>query len=144
LLDGRPLRLRYPTAVRPWQHVLEPIAGYLSLARLLVEDPASCPPAVNFGPDAEACRSVGDIAEMTFALAGAGSWEPDHDSQPPEHQTLTLDSSLAREALGWRPHLTIDQALAWTVDWWAAKQRAENMREVSLAQIREYVARAPS
>lgn len=142
LAAGRPLRLRYPTAVRPWQHVLEPVAGYLLLAERLATDAASCPPAVNFGPGPDACRSVAEIAELAFAVAGTGAWEPEPVPQPPEHHVLTLDSSLAAESLGWRPRLTIDEAVGWTVDWWNAQQGGLDLQATSLEQIREYVARA--
>ena len=142
LASRQPLRLRYPAAVRPWQHVLEPVAGYLLLAERLATDPASCPPAVNFGPGPDACRSVAEIAELAFAVAGAGSSEPEPVPQPPEHHVLTLDSSLADASLGWRPRLTIDEAVGWTVDWWNAQRDGHDLQATSLGQIREYVARA--
>jgi CDP-glucose 4,6-dehydratase len=141
---GEPLLLRYPAAVRPWQHVLEPVAGYLLLAQRLITDPASCPPALNFGPGAEACRSVAAVAELAFAAAEAGTWEPDPVPQPPEHHILTLDSSLAAATLGWHPRLTIDEAVGWTVDWWSAQRDGLDTRDTSLEQIRGYVARAGS
>jgi CDP-glucose 4,6-dehydratase len=144
LAAGRPLRLRYPEAVRPWQHVLEPLAGYLLLAQKSVEDPKGGPDALNFGPGADACRSVAELAELAFAAGGTGTWELEPVAQPPEHHVLRLDSSLAAEALGWRPRLSIEEAVEWTVDWWSAQRGGIDLREFSLGQIRTYVARPTS
>ncbi|HVF75633.1 MAG TPA: CDP-glucose 4,6-dehydratase [Acidimicrobiales bacterium] len=129
------LRLRNPDAVRPWQHVLEPLAGYLLLAQRLVEGDQAVPDAVNFGPDEESCRSVSDVVQKVFELTGTGKWEHEGGEQPPEATLLRLDSSLARERLGWRPRLDLDDTLAWTVDWWRAQREGADMRAFSLAQI---------
>lgn len=131
------LRLRNPDAVRPWQHVLEPLSGYLLLAQRLATGELA-PEAVNFGPDDDSCRSVSEVVQRVFDLTGTGTWEPDGGAQPPEASLLRLDSSLAHRRLGWRPRLDLAGTLAWTVDWWRAQVEGSDMRAFSLAQIAAY------
>jgi CDP-glucose 4,6-dehydratase len=135
---GQPLRLRNPDSVRPWQHVLEPLAGYLDLAEALVTRTGSAPEAVNFGPPDESCRPVRDVIGRVFELWGEGSWALAKGAHPAEAHTLRLDSSVARERLGWAPRLAFDEALRWTVDWWRAQHDGRDMRGFSLEQIARY------
>jgi CDP-glucose 4,6-dehydratase len=139
LESGQSVNLRYPDAVRPWQHVLEPLSGYLTLAQALVRAPQETPRAVNFGPDPASFCTVSQVVE-TFAarFAGRPGWARDAAPQPPESQALTLSSTLARQALGWRPRLDIHESLSWTADWYLAHSAGENMREFSQAQIARY------
>jgi CDP-glucose 4,6-dehydratase len=137
---GEPVRLRNPEAVRPWQHVLEPLAGYLCLAQALVETPAAAPPAVNFGPDPESFRTVREVVETFSArFAGRPGWEADLGSHPREAAHLTLASDLASRTLGWVWNLDLDQSLAWTADWYRAHRAGENMRDFTAAQQRRYL-----
>jgi CDP-glucose 4,6-dehydratase len=139
LAEGRPVPLRYPSAVRPWQHVLEPLGGYLALAQALVQAPASAPRAVNFGPDAASFCTVREVVDAFSArFGGKPGWERDSSEHPVEAQALTLSSALAEHALGWRPRLAIADALAWTADWYRAFAAKENMVGVSEAQIARY------
>jgi CDP-glucose 4,6-dehydratase len=139
LADGRPVRLRNPEAVRPWQHVLEPLTGYLALAQALVQAPALAPKAVNFGPDPASFRTVREVVETFSArFAGRPGWEADPGSHPPEAAHLTLASGLASRALGWAWNLDLDQSLAWTADWYRAHRAGENMLEVTQSQLRRY------
>lgn len=139
LKAGVPLRLRNPQAVRPWQHVLEPLRGYLMLAEKLAGASATVPAALNFGPDGGDARPVAWVAErLGEAWQGAKGWEPDTGANPSEASTLTLDAGLAKEVLGWCPRLTVEEALDWTVAWHKAQQAGEDMRAVSLAQIARY------
>jgi CDP-glucose 4,6-dehydratase len=133
--SGSVLRVRNPEAVRPWQHVLNPLAGYLLLARRAAESP-SVAGAFNFGPPAGDARSVGSIVERLSELSeGRLRWERDGAANPPEAGHLALDSSLARERLGWRPSLDLDGGLGLLVDWHRALAAGEDMRAVTLAQI---------
>jgi CDP-glucose 4,6-dehydratase len=138
--DGSTVRVRNPDAVRPWQHVLNPLAGYLALAEAAHADPAHAA-AFNFGPDEGDARPVGWIAERLRGLwPGELRWEADPGPHPPEAPWLKLDSARARERLGWRPRWALDEALARVVEWHAAHARGEDMRAVTLAQIDAYAA----
>jgi len=113
--------LRYPDAVRPWQHVLEPLSGYLALAKALVETPATAPRAVNFGPDPASFRSVREVVDaFSSRFAGKPGWQRDAGIHPAEARALTLSSALAEQSLGWRPVLSIEESLSWTSDWYRA------------------------
>lgn len=139
---GEPVRLRHPSAVRPWQHVLEPIAGYLALAeRLLGADGEAFASAFNFGPDPAGDAAVGHVAERLAALWGEGaSVARDTDGgHPHEAGTLRLDSTLARLRLGWRPRLDLDAALALTVDWHRAHARGEDVAALTRTQIARFL-----
>jgi CDP-glucose 4,6-dehydratase len=136
---GTSVALRYPSAVRPWQHVLEPLDGYLELAEALVRLPANAPRAVNFGPDAASFRAVREVVDgFSARFGGKPGWNQDSSEHPVEARALTLSSALAERALGWRPCLEIDEALAWTADWYRAYATKENMVSFSLAQIARY------
>jgi len=134
---GAPLKLRSPHAVRPWQHVLSPLAGYLRLAEALSRDGGEeAARAWNFGPAERDVRAVSWIVERLAALwSGELTWERDGRASPPEAGHLALDSSAAERALGWRPACTLDRALELTVRWHRAHRHGEDMRRVSLAQI---------
>jgi CDP-glucose 4,6-dehydratase len=136
--DGRPLLIRSPEAVRPWQHVLNPLAGYLVLAQALHDGPAAAR-AWNFGPPAHDARTVGWIVERLERLwEGRLRWELDERQNPPEATHLTLDSGAAARELGWGPGWDLADALRLAVEWHEAHARGEDMREVSLAQIRAF------
>lgn len=138
-LDGRPVTLRNPGAIRPWQHVLEPLNGYLLLAQRLCEEGAAFAEAWNFGPAAEDARTVSWIVERLSAEWGEGAaCEHDRAAQPHEAGTLKLDSSKARARLGWRPMLPLGTALEWVIVWHRACDEGRDMRNVTLGQIAEY------
>ncbi|HEX4150831.1 MAG TPA: CDP-glucose 4,6-dehydratase, partial [Steroidobacteraceae bacterium] len=141
LAAGRPVSLRYPDAVRPWQHVLEPLGGYLTLAQSLVRSPQGTPRAVNFGPDAASFSTVRAVVEAFSArFAGSLSWQPDRSAQPREAPALTLSSALAGRALGWQPALDFDRSVLWTADWYRAHAAREDMLKFSEAQLAQYQA----
>ena len=134
----RPLRVRNPAAVRPWQHVLNPLSGYLLLAEELCrsEDVAR---AWNFGPRGEDARPVSWIVERLAALWGdALRWELDESANPPEAGYLALDSSLAERRLGWHPPWDLEQALERAVAWHRAQLAGEEMRRFSVGQIESF------
>jgi CDP-glucose 4,6-dehydratase len=135
---GEPLRVRNPGAVRPWQHVLNPLSGYLLLAQELCRGERAAR-AWNFGPRAADARTVGWIVERLGALwEGALSWELDAGPNPPEAGRLELDSSAAERELGWRPGWDLEAALERVVEWHEAHRRGEDMRGTSLEQIAEF------
>ena len=138
---GVPVTLRYPDAVRPWQHVLEPLSGYLALAEALVETPSTAPRAVNFGPDPASFCTVREVVDaFSGRFGGRPGWRRDSGVHPPEAQALTLSSALAERALGWRPVLGIEDTLSWTAEWYRAFSAGENMLAVSEAQLTQYQA----
>jgi CDP-glucose 4,6-dehydratase len=139
LKTGHSVNLRYPDAVRPWQHVLEPLSGYLTLAEALVTAPKKTPRAVNFGPDPASFCTVREVVDAFSArFGGKPGWVRDPSPQPPEAQTLTLSSELAGQTLGWHPRLDIRESLSWTADWYLAHSAGENMAAISEAQIARY------
>ena len=138
---ARPVSLRYPGAVRPWQHVLEPVSGYLLLAERLGEpDGQRYARAWNFGPDGEADATVGEVARLTARLWGNGAEVVDAASaaNPHETETLRLDSSSACRELGWRPRWSLQEGVERTVAWQRAWLQHADMVAVSLNQITEY------
>jgi CDP-glucose 4,6-dehydratase len=139
LKAGVQVNLRYPQAVRPWQHVLEPLSGYLLLAEELARSPNPALGAVNFGPNPSSFCKVNEVVEAFSArFAGKPGWQRDAGAHPPEAQALTLSSALARRSLGWRPCLDVHEALAWTADWYQAHAAGENMLNFSEVQIAKY------
>jgi CDP-glucose 4,6-dehydratase len=133
---GEPVALRYPEAVRPWQHVVDSLAGYLMLAQAMVTDPNGAPAALNFAPDAESVRSVSELVQaFTTRWDGRPGWRHDTDEHPHEASLLTLDATLARSLLGWRPLLSFDDAVTWTADWYRAFWNADDVGAVTRRQI---------
>lgn len=136
--EGRPVTLRYPEAVRPWQHVLEPLAGYLQLAQALYEQGPVYQGAWNFGPaDADCCR----VADLVARMAALWHESPGFRLEPAalhEAGLLRLDSSRARQVLGWRPRWSLQQCLERTMDWHRTWRSGGDMRAATLAQIAEH------
>lgn len=134
-LSGEAIPIRNPEAVRPWQHVLNPLGGYLELAQRLVETP-DAQGGWNFGPAADDVRTVRWIAErLAERWDGPLRWELDDGPHPHEAGHLALDSTKARERLGWRPAIDLGGALDSIVDWYRALRDGEDMRAVTLGQI---------
>ncbi|MBF0448656.1 MAG: CDP-glucose 4,6-dehydratase [Magnetococcales bacterium] len=139
---GEPVRLRFPHAVRPWQHVLEPLSGYLFLAeRLGSQRGEGFAKAWNFGPDIRGNATVGAVAELVARLWGEQARVEFESSSGNPHEAglLHLDSSMAYSELGWRPRWSLQEALSRTVEWHRAWTNNEDMAAVSLSQIREYM-----
>jgi len=132
----QPVLIRRPKAIRPWQHVLEPLHGYIMLAEGLLARPAHFATSFNFGPGEEDAWPVERIATKLAEMWGEGAaWVRDSVPGPHEAHFLRLDSSRARFELGWQPRLTIEAALQWTVDWYRACQNGLDMKDETLAQI---------
>lgn len=140
---GEPLAIRWPSAVRPWQHVLEPLSGYLRLAQRLHDQGRDYAEGWNFGPDQTETRSVQWIVEHLCAMVPGSRWRIDHSTQPPEHHLLILDSAKARDRLGWQPRWNLATALRRTLEWHNAWRGGEDMLDVSLRQIALYETEAP-
>lgn len=137
----RPLMVRNPNSVRPWQHVMEPLAGYLALAGKLFEDGLKCAGAWNFGPGSSAEITVGQLADLLIAQWGKGLWRHSKEGDPPpETAALRLNSIKAECELGWTPRLTIQEAISLTIDWYRRAERADSgdMYAFSAEQIRHY------
>jgi CDP-glucose 4,6-dehydratase len=134
-----PVTLRYPDAIRPWQHVLEPLSGYLALAQALIQSPSHAPRAINFGPDPSSFCSVREVVEAFSArFSGKPGWQRDPAAHPQEAAALTLSSALAQRSLHWHPRLDVHQSLAWTADWYKAFAAGEDMVNYSEKQIMQY------
>lgn len=143
VLDGVPVTIRNPQATRPWQHVLDPLAGYLLLARRLWQDGPDFAESWNFGPGEESERSVSWIARYLTELWGEGAgWQlaGEQAGSPHEARWLKLDCSKARARLGWIPQWNLENALQRVLDWYKFYQRGADMREVCLRQIGEFMA----
>jgi CDP-glucose 4,6-dehydratase len=136
-LAGEAVTVRNPAATRPWQHVLEPLSGYLTLAQRVASDPAGAPHALNFGPRDEDERPVGWIVERLASLwpSGIEQVPSEEEAPPPEANVLMLDSSLARSALGWEPAWDLGRGLEAVVEWFVAHRDGADIRQVTLGQI---------
>ncbi|MFB6451686.1 CDP-glucose 4,6-dehydratase [Bradyrhizobium tunisiense] len=134
-LDRQPLRIRNPNSVRPWQHALDPILGYLTLVEKLMADVSLAEPW-NFGPNAESEQPVRNVVEHLQELWGDGArWVADDGPHPHEAAFLRLDCERARLRLNWKPRLDLLQGLGLAVDWYRAYQRGEDMRRISMDQL---------
>jgi CDP-glucose 4,6-dehydratase len=143
--QGNIVRIRNPKAIRPWQHVLEPLRGYLTLAERLYTFGPAFAEGWNFGPNDDDAKSVSWIAQRMAALWGDDAkWQIDAGEHPHEAHYLKLDISKARARLGWYPLLRLDEALRHIVDWSRQRLAGADMREVTLAQIRAYQALSDS
>lgn len=136
---NNPVLIRHPKAVRPWQHVLEPLRGYLMLAEALYEEGPKYGMGWNFGPRDTEALPVEAIVERMARLWGEGArWELDDRPQAHEAKQLRLDSSKAAMELCWHPLLSIDTSLKLTVSWYSAWGQEQDMRDFTLRQIEEY------
>lgn len=131
--------IRNPLATRPWQHVLEPLKGYLMLAEGLYNEGSVFSGAWNFGPNETDVKSVSWIVDQLADLWGGNvSWERDQSIHPHEARSLKLDCSKASAKLGWQPKLNLETALTWVVEWTKSFQQAEDMRAVTESQINRF------
>jgi CDP-glucose 4,6-dehydratase len=137
---NKPLMIRNPLATRPWQHVLEPLSGYLILAQALYEQGLAFASGWNFGPRDEDNRNVQEVVELVISNWGnTARWKKEGSEQPHEANLLKLDCSKARTQLRWIPKWNLETATQKIVEWQKAFQSKENMQEISLAQINYYM-----
>ncbi len=135
---GEPALLRAPESVRPWQHVLDPLAGYFLFAEHLAKGRPG-PRSLNFGPSGREPVSVGELASLIGKGLGMPEpWRQDAREHAKETAYLSLDPGLALETLGWRQRLGLPRAAQWTADWYAAHAAGESARALCLAQIRQF------
>lgn len=132
------LSIRSPDAVRPWQHVLEPLAGYLMLAERLVAEGSDFAQAWNFGPNETDIKPVSWIIDYLSQQASSEQWNIESAPQPHEAKLLYLNSSKAREKLGWAPRWSVETALSMALDWHKAWRRQKPMDKFSIQQIEAY------
>lgn len=137
---GTTLRIRSPNALRPWQHVLEPLSGYLMLAERLVTDGTDFAEAWNFGPEESDAKPVSWIVDRLCQKLPHARWELEGTPQPHEAGLLKLDSSKAKTRLAWAPRWSLETALDKTVDWHQAWKEGQSMAEISIQQIEQYQA----
>jgi CDP-glucose 4,6-dehydratase len=141
LLHHQPLQLRNPQAIRPWQHVLDALNGYLILAENLYTKGTAFTQAWNFGPSDAAVQPVGWLVEHLLALWGNdATWELAPGARFHEHISLTLDSSKSRFKLGWQPKLSLEDSLGQIVNWTRCYQNGSDMHQVTTDTIRQFLA----
>jgi CDP-glucose 4,6-dehydratase len=133
------LIVRNPESVRPWQHVLEPLAGYLLLAQCLINEPDRYSCAWNFGPAAEDTLTVAQLCTLATQAWPQSHWRAQASIQAHEAGLLRLDSSKARQHLGWQPQWQANEAIKYTLAWYRARQQGKDMHTYSLQQIQEYL-----
>jgi CDP-glucose 4,6-dehydratase len=137
---GDTVAIRNPASIRPWQHVLEPVSGYLTLAERLWENPQNYSEAWNFGPDDEDAKPVGWIVEkMADKWGNDAKWQIDNGPHPHEAHYLKLDISKARQVMGWTPKWSLDRALDKVIEWHSAWLQKQDIRAVCFRQIDEYL-----
>jgi len=137
--DGVDLEIRNPDAVRPWQHVLEPLTGYCLLAQQLAGDPAEFGGGWNFGPPPAQAASVSRVVNLLAASWGRkGGYTRQPGDHPHEAAMLTLDSTKAGDRLGWVPQLTLEMATAWTAEWYRDVFAGADAAQACIAQIERY------
>jgi CDP-glucose 4,6-dehydratase len=135
---GEPIRIRNPESIRPWQHVLNPLGGYLALAQALWESPEFAD-GWNFGPAEGDARPVRWITDrLTEMWPDKLDWQVDEGPHPHEARYLKLDSSRARGRLGWTPSWDLERGLRAVVDWYVGLREEADMRELTLGQIGAY------
>jgi CDP-glucose 4,6-dehydratase len=138
-LAGQPCLIRNPSAIRPWQFVLEPLRGYLMLAERLTEDASRFASAWNFGPADTDAQPVSWIAdELARTWGKDASWSQDAGTHPHEAHSLKLDASKSRACLGWHPVLPLKPALNWVVEWYRTFQQGGDLQRLTRKQIERY------
>lgn len=137
--QGKPVHIRNPHAIRPWQHVLEPLSGYLLLAQNLYENGMEFAEAWNFGPNDDDAKSVQWIVEKLTGNWGHGaSWVLDDGDHPHEAHYLKLDCSKANLRMSWQPRWHLEEALEAIIDWYRGYLNGQDLRELTLLQINTY------
>lgn len=140
--EGRGVVLRNPESVRPWQHVLDPVSGYLDYVEAMASERwDGLPRALNFAPVADEPMTVREVTEaLGEAMGVAHPWQLDQSEQPVEMKMLTLNATLATRSIGWQPRLTGRQAVGWTADWIKLTRAGVPMQEAVDLQVAQYEA----
>ena len=138
-MANQPVVIRFSKNIRPWQYVLEPLSGYLTIAEKLWENGGKFAGPWNFGPNDQGAKSVSWVADNLVKLWGQNaSWVLDKKSHPHEATYLKLDCSKAKSMLGWEPKLDLDTALKWTIEWYRGYTQNQDMRLITEGQISHY------
>ena len=138
--SGKKALLRNPNAVRPWQHVLEPLSGYLVLSEKLIEEGSAFAEAWNFGPNPKNVTHVGEVADLIAKAWNASpGWSLDSAPHPHEATILSLDSSKSKKRLLWNPKLDLATTLNWTIDWYRRNAAGTDARILTLEQVDRYM-----
>jgi CDP-glucose 4,6-dehydratase len=139
-IQRQPVLIRNPASLRPWQHVLEPLSGYLLLAERMAQDPVNYSAGWNFGPLDADIKPVSWLADYIIDHWGKNTqWQLDGKQQPHEAKCLKLDCSKAKTKLNWQPRWDLSRGLRETVAWYQACQANENMQTITLAQITKFL-----
>ena len=136
--SGQELVIRSPSAIRPWQHVLEPLKGYLQLGEKLLKEGQPFAEAWNFGPSVKDAKTVEFIVKKLNQAFPQAKWSMDGSPQPHEAHYLTLDSTKANNKLKWQPRWTLDNTVDGIIAWHQAWRNGDNMQHFSLTQINDY------
>jgi len=143
-LAGQPVKVRNPNAIRPWQHVLDPLHGYLILIEHLWGRGREYAEPWNFGPGERDAKPVSWVVEQFHDLWGEKTkWVQDTGQHPREAGILKLDSTKARSRLGWLPRLTAETSLRWTVEWYKGYQKKSDVRQLTEKQIESFQSLPP-
>ena len=136
---NRPIELRNPQAIRPWQHVLEPLGGYLLLAAKMLQSPTEFCQGWNFGPNPESVATVQTVADLMVKYYGRGTTvDVSNPNAVHEANLLTLDITKAQRLLGWHPRLSLEECIRMTVDWYRSYQ-SKDVYKLCCDQILEYM-----
>lgn len=139
LNENKPIEIRNPIAIRPWQHVLEPLCGYLLLGQKLLKNGEKYAQGFNFGPKEDSVLTVADVAQRVVKYYGKGEVVIGEKSPLHEANLLMLNIEKAKDVLGWTPSLNADEAIFYTVEWYKRFYSGENMDEFTHSQIQNYV-----
>ena len=139
VIENRPVEIRNPNSIRPWQHVMEPLSGYMMLAQGLYEGQQAWAKGWNFGPSVDDVQTVGWIVNRICTLWGGNAkWSQDDSTHPHEAKYLSLDISMAKHEMSWKPKLKLDECLKYVVDWYKSRESHENIYELTMSQIEQY------
>ncbi|MGB0390119.1 MAG: CDP-glucose 4,6-dehydratase [Salibacteraceae bacterium] len=139
LFNNEMLILRNPDSVRPWQHVLDPLHGYLTLGAKMNEDPVRYADAFNFGPKMEDRLTVEDLVKTAIGIWGNGNYKVAHNpNKPHEANLLRLDIEKAKTELDWEPKFDSQKAIEFTIEWYKASFDKQNIKDFTLSQIKDY------
>jgi CDP-glucose 4,6-dehydratase len=140
LNEDKPIVVRNPQAVRPWQHVMEPIGGYLHLGTKLIDEPEKYSEAWNFGPNEEDDLTVEELVNIALKSWGKGEYEkPELTNQPHEAGLLMLDISKAKEKLYWKPKMNASESIKLTLDWYKSFLEKNNASDLLKIQIQKFI-----
>lgn len=139
LSEGKKVSIRNPDAIRPWQHVLEPVCGYIRLARFLYQHPKKYQGAWNFGPSRQSHKPVCEVVKKIIELWGEGSWSLDKKEHPKESKILKLNCSKSNKKLNWKPKLKLNETLEMTVNWYKDYFNNKDLTRTTENQIERYL-----